>query len=136
MPTAVNSEPARSRPSWRESLVFGVMVTAAIAATTARTALALKMDDHDHFSSSEPAPRRPRIAPDAAKPDHTATPRARWSGGKDAVIVDSVPGMIIAAPRPIITRIRIRCSGVSACAATAAAAPKTRQPRISTLRRP
>lgn len=72
----------------------------------------------------------------AAKPDQVATPLERSSGGKAAVIVDSVPGMIIAAPRPMTARQTISVLVESAHEAARDAVPKTTVPTISTLRRP
>ena len=60
----------------------------------------------------------PRMAPEVANPAQTLTARPRCSGGKTAVIVESVPGMIIAAPMPMTTRQAMSVSG--ACAAAAA----------------
>ena len=44
------------------------------------------------------------MPPAPAKPAHTPTARGAASGGKTLVIVDSVPGMISAAPTPVSTR--------------------------------
>ena len=55
-------------------------------------------------SRRSPQPSMPRMAPEVAKPAQTLTARPRCAAGKTAVIVDSVPGMIIAAPMPMTTR--------------------------------
>ena len=47
---------------------------------------------------------RPRMPPAPAKPDQMPIARARSSSGKVEVMIDSVTGMIIAAPTPAITR--------------------------------
>ena len=46
----------------------------------------------------------PSVPPAPAKPAQMPTALARSSGGNTLVIVDSVPGMISAAPMPINAR--------------------------------
>jgi len=76
------------------------------------------------------------MAPAAANPAQVATPRARRSGGKAAVIVDKVPGMIMAAPIPMTTRAIVSWSVELANAAVKEAIPKTPVPMTRTVRRP
>ena len=78
----------------------------------------------------------PRMAPEVAKPAQTLTARLRWSAGNTAVIVESVPGMIMAAPMPMATRHPMRASGDWAAAALSAARPNTTVPARSSERRP
>lgn len=78
----------------------------------------------------------PMIAPAAAKPDQIATPLALRSGGKAEVMVDRVPGMIMAAPTPMTTRHAMSSWVVEAKAANAAATANSTFPAMRTLRRP
>ena len=54
------------------------------------------------------------------------------SGGKLEVMIDSVTGMIIAAPTPATTRARIIIAGVVATSAPTVATPNTTSPASST----
>ncbi len=57
------------------------------------------------------------VPPAPAKPAHTPTARARPSGGNTLVMVDNVPGMMKAAPRPATTRAAISAFALPAVAA-------------------
>ena len=78
----------------------------------------------------------PRIDPDTAKPDQMPTARPRSSDGNTAVMVDRVPGMIMAAPTPMTARATMRTEAELAAAPTIEPVPNTTVPTNSTLRRP
>jgi hypothetical protein len=69
-------------------------------------------------------------------PDQMPIAFVRSSGGKTLVMMDRVPGMSIAAPRPMTERAAIKRPGDGANAPSAAAAPNTTSPRSSTRLRP
>ncbi len=116
--------------------MFGASTSAATKATAARTAVATNVALQVHHSRISPQANRPRIAPELAKPAQTLTARLRLSAGNTAVIVESVPGMIIAAPTPITTRQPMSAPGDCAAAAPSAASPNTTVPARSSVRRP
>ena len=136
MPTPDSTEPTTSRRAWCGSAVLGASTAAATNATPASAAAATKVETQENCSSRAPERSMPRIDPETAKPDQIPTARARSSDGNTAVIVDKVPGMIIAAPSPMTARATMRTEAELAAAPTAAPAPNTTVPASSTLRRP
>ena len=98
------------------------------SAATASTELTTKIEPHHHCSSSAPPTSIPRMPPAPAKPAHTPTALARPSGGKTLVIVDSVPGMISAAPTPVSARHAMSAPAESLNAEAALATPKMAMP--------
>jgi hypothetical protein len=115
---------------------LGARTRAATNAIAARTAVATKLALQLNHSRISPQVNIPRIAPELAKPAQTLTARLRLEAGNTAVIVDRVPGMIIAAPTPITTRQPMSAPGDSAAAAQSAASPNTTVPARSSVRRP
>jgi hypothetical protein len=103
---------------------------------SARTALRPNTDGQLKASSSRPAASRPTSALPPATPAHTPTARSRVSGGNVAVMIDSVVGMIIAAPTPITARTAISWPASLSWVATSAPPPKTARPASRTPRRP
>jgi len=83
-----------------------------------------------------PDTTRPSTPPAPANPLHTATARAFSSAGKTLVIVESVPGMIRAAPAPDRMRQPISAAGDVVNAETAAVTPKMMMPATRVDRRP
>ena len=126
MPAADRTVPGRSRWAWSGSAVFGVSTSAATKETTADTAVTTNVDCQPQNSSRPPATSMPMTAPDTENADQVATALPRWLAGNTAVIVDRVPGMIIAAPTPITTRQAIR-NAVEVAKTAARAATRTRR---------
>ena len=107
MPPTASAEstvPPGSRPTCSPALVDGTASTMATSVTTAIAVATRKIEPHQNQRSSRPDPSRPSVPPPIANPVHTPTARARFSAGKTLVIVDSVPGMISAAPMPMTAR--------------------------------
>ena len=77
-------------------------MAAAVTATTGT--LTRKAEPHQKRWSRAPETTGPIAAPAPAKPTHTAMARRRSSGGKMAVISESVAGITKAAPAPCTAR--------------------------------
>ena len=80
--------------------------------TRASAEVTTKIEAHEKRSSRAPEMRIPRVPPAPANPAQIPTALGRSSGGNTLVIVDSVPGMISAAPIPMIARTAISWDGV------------------------
>ena len=89
-----------------------------------------------NHSSNRPEASRPTSALPPATPAQIPTARSGASAEKVPVMIDSVVGMIIAAPRPMTARTAIRVPGSESCVATSAPRPKIARPASSTVRRP
>ena len=75
--------------------------------------------------------------PMAEKPAQMAMARARSAGMVNTLVtIDSVAGMISAAPRPIRQRVAMSCSAEPARAEATDPRPKTTRPTVSAPRRP
>ena len=89
-----------------------------------------KIEPQENCSSSAPDASMPRVPPAPAKPAQMPTALARSSGGNTLVMVDSVPGMISAAPIPMSARSAMSSSAEPASADSPAATPKMAVPAI------
>ena len=117
---------------WRDSAILHANPARTAPATVNPT----NTEVHDHCSSSTPAPRMPRTAPDPATPAHTPTARPRCAGGNPAVSIDSVEGMTSAAPAPANARAAISHAGSARNKGKADAKANNANPATSTPRRP
>ena len=104
MPTTPH-RPDRARRA-RSTRGRGTTATTPISAASASSAVSTKIEPQEKPSSSAPDASRPSVPPVPAKPAQMPTALARSSGGNTLVIVDSVPGMISAAPMPIDRAVR------------------------------
>ena len=91
---------------------------------------------HDNTSIMNDEKKRPIIPPAPAKPAHTPIALARSSGGKLDVMMESVTGMIIAAPTPANERATIMATALDANTAATLERPKITRPASNTGLRP
>ena len=104
-------------------------------ATTTGT-LTSRVEPHQKPSSSAPETMGPMEAPAPANPAQTAIARGRSCGGKIDVMMDSVAGMMNAAPMPITARLAISCEASPASPPSSEPRPNTARPASSAPRRP
>jgi hypothetical protein len=107
MPPTANADstvPPGSSPTCSPALVDGTASTMATSVTAAIAVATRKIEPHQNQRRSSPEPSSPSVPPPIAKPVQIPTARARFSAGKTLVMVDRVPGMISAAPTPMIAR--------------------------------
>ena len=105
-------------------------------AISASTTLRPKTQDQLATSRIAPETSSPSRALPPATPAQAPTARSRSPAGKFEVMIESVVGMISAAPRPMKARIAIRVEGSLTVVAIAAPMPKIARPASSTRRRP
>ena len=79
-------------------------------------------------SSRKPLVMGPMLTPAPAKPAQMAMAVARSRGGNTLVTIDSVAGMIMAAPTPMTALVAIRCQGTVAWLLARAARAKMARP--------
>jgi hypothetical protein len=106
------------------------------SATAATGTLTRKTDDHSNHSSSSPPARGPSPIPTAARAAQIAIALPRSSPVKTLAMIESVAGMISAAPMPIAARTAITASAESATRAPRLARPKIDTPTWSASFRP
>ena len=109
IPSAESTAPRGSRPTC-SSTWCGHDGDDADERGAASPAVTRKIEPHQNCSSSAPDTRMPSVPPAPAKPAQMPTALARSSGGNTLVMVDSVPGMRSAAPRPVSARSAMRRS--------------------------
>src|SRR5215203_5006891 len=136
IPTTDRSAPAGSRDACSGSLEVGTNSAVPTSASVASATLRAKIAGQEKNSSKAPETRRLTNVPAPATPAHTPTAPARSSGGNTLVTIESVIGMIIAAPTPEAARSAIRTPGLSTKTAPAEAVPKTTNPASNTPLRP
>ena len=85
-------------------------------------------EPHQNHSSRSPATIGPMAAPAPANPAHTAIALPRSSGGKTAVISDSVAGITNAEPTPMIPRPAMTWVGLVPRPATTRPTPNSASP--------
>ena len=136
MPIAEITEPRGSRPTCSSERVLGTTRITPMHDSAARPAVTRKIEPHQNCSSSTPDTRMPRVPPAPAKPAQMPTALARSSGGNTLVMVDSVPGMRSAAPRPVSARSPMSGPAESTNAESSEPMPKMAVPAISAPRRP
>ena len=73
-------------------------------ASSAMGTLTKKTEPHQNFSNRSPEARMPRAPPAPAKPDQMAMALARSCEGNTTVMMESVAGIVRAAPTPITPR--------------------------------
>src|SRR5215210_1825446 len=108
---------------------------ATIAATTIGT-FTRNTEPHQKCFRRSPPATGPKATPRPDTPAHAAIAFARSFPEKTLLRIDSVDGMIAAAPRPISARLAIRSSADPLNAARTDPAPKTTRPTRSVRRRP
>jgi hypothetical protein len=106
------------------------------SAATANGTLRRKTEDQSNHSSSRPPASGPRPIPTAASAAQIPIALPRSSAGKTLAMIDSVAGMISAAPTPISARTAITCPAVSATRAPRLATPKIAMPACRASLRP
>ena len=136
IPTADTIAPRGSRPTCSSARVVGTNAITPMHASVARPAVTRKMEPHQNCSSNAPDTRMPSVPPAPAKPAQMPTAFARSSGGNTLVIVDNVPGISNAAPRPVSARSPIRGPDEPTVAESREPMPKIAEPAISAPRRP
>jgi hypothetical protein len=119
--------------SSRES---GAKVTTAAMIPTTSGMFTSRVDPHQNRSRSAPVTSGPMELPAPANPAQMAMARVRSCGGKIAVMIDRVAGMMNAAPTPITARPAISCVEPVATPPTNVPSPKTPRPARSARRRP
>ena len=105
------------------------------AAATSGT-LTRNTEPHQKCSSRNPPATGPTAAPAPASPAQMAMARARSWGGKTLVRIDSVDGMIRAAPTPMSARKAVSWPEELQKAAAVDPPPKIRSPAVSAPLRP
>ena len=105
----------------------------AITATTTIGTLNKNTDPHQKWSNNAPPTSRPNGTLMAAMPAQMPMALARSSRGKTSTMIESVGGMIMAAPRPMIVRDAINCSVFAEYAANTLDMPRTTMP-VSMIR--
>jgi len=113
-----------------------VMVVLMTIRTSPAPAKAQKIDCQGQKCSSTPDPSMPNTPPQPAIPAQMPTALVRWSAGYEAVIRDSVAGMMKAAPTPATARAPMMCKGSVLTAGTIEAAAKMARPNSRAPRRP
>lgn len=93
-------------------------------------------DPHQKACSSNPPAMTPSAPPAPAKPAQMAIALPRSALENTAVMIESVAGIVRAAPTPMIEREAMRLSGVPACVANRAPAAKSVRPTSSARLRP
>src|SRR5215216_1422558 len=136
IPATDNTAPTGSIAACSGSLEVGTTAAVPASARAASTTLSAKIEGQEKNSSRAPETRRLTNVPAPATPAHTPTAPARSSGGNTLVTIESVIGMIIAAPTPEAARSAIRTPGLSTKTAPAEATPKTTNPVSRTPLRP
>ena len=127
-PTIDSSAPIGSSGRRSSSRDDGTTTAMAPKASRAMGTLMNSTDPHQKCSSRIPLMSGPMAPPAPAKPAHTAMALPRSWGGKTTVRMDSVAGMISAAPSPITARRAMSCIGSPAWLATTAATANTPSP--------
>ena len=128
--------PIRSNAPGAGSRLSGTSLMPRSSATIATGTLIRKTELHEKTSRSNPPARGPRPMPMAAVPAHTPMARPRSSRGKTLVMIDSVAGMISAAPRPMRTRSTMSWFTLPAKMTAALAPPKRMRPPCRARLRP
>ncbi len=105
-------------------------------ATAATGTLTRKTDVHENHSRSRPPNSGPSPMPIAAMPAQIPIALPRSSRGKTFVMIESVAGMMSAAPTPIAARIAISWLALSATSTARLALPKIASPASSARFRP
>src|SRR5215211_5498242 len=100
IPATDRTAPAGSRDACSGSLEVGTNAAVPTNARAASTTLRAKIEGQEKNSSKAPETRRLANVPAPATPAHTPTAPARSPGGNTLVTIESVIGMIIAAPTP------------------------------------
>src|SRR5829696_3508524 len=136
IPATDKTVPAGSNAACSGSLEVGTTAAVPSSARAASTTLRTKIEGQEKNSSRAPETRRLTNVPAPATPAHTPTAPARSSGGNTLVTIESVIGMIIAAPTPETVRSAISAPGLSTKTAPAEAVPNTTNPTSSTSLRP
>ena len=118
-----NSAPTGSSGREVESFDCGLKIDTAINVGTMAMRLARNAEPHQYGPnwkmpksipvSRPPTTSGPSAPPAPAKPAHTAIALLRSCGGKMAVMIDNVAGMMNAAPAPITTRATITPTAMS-----------------------
>src|SRR4051794_8851984 len=124
---------SRVAVSSRDSCVANSVTTTAMAATGR---LMKKIARQLTYSVSQPPSSGPSARAIADTPAHVPIARPRSAGGNVLVMIDSVPGIISAAPRPWTARDATSQPSEGAKPIVALAAAKTTTPIRKTLRRP
>ena len=96
--------PSRSNLPGFGSRLSGTRAMPASSATTATGTLTKKTEPQSNQRSNSPPTSGPSPMPTAARPAQIPMAFPRSSRGNTAVIVDSVAGMMSAAPSPITAR--------------------------------
>ena len=136
MPRADSTVPSGSRPTCSADRLVGTTASTTAKVTTETAAVAKKIDCHENWPSIQPEASIPSVPPAPANPAQMPTARARSSGGNTLVMVDRVPGMISAPPRPVSARKAMSCVPESANADKSEPAPNSAMPTSSAPRRP
>src|SRR5829696_3270138 len=136
IPATDRTAPAGSRDACSGSLEVGTNAAVPVSARAASTTLRAKIEGQEKNSSKAPETRRLTNVPAPATPAHTPTAPLRSSGGNTLVTIESVIGMIVAAPTPETVLSAISAPGLSAKTAAAEAIPNTTNPTSSTSLRP
>ena len=135
-PISDNTAPTGSRGVCVSSRESGAKAHTATAMAATIGTFTSRVEPHQNHSSSPPVTIGPIEAPAAAKPAHTAMARGRSSGGKIDVMIDSVAGIVNAAPMPITPRLAMTSDASVASPAMRAPTPNTPRPASRQRRRP
>ena len=106
------------------------------SATAANGTLSMNTEDQPNHSSSSPPASGPSPMPTAASAAQMPIALPRSSPLKTLAMIDSVAGMMSAAPMPITARTATRASAESATSAPRLAIPKIETPACRASLRP
>ena len=137
MVTIDSAAPTRSRCTPSGSRDSGTSRTPRSSATITIGTFASRTDPHQKWVRRMPATGGPRMNPRPPTPDQIPIACCCSAGdGNTVVRIESVPGMIIAAPTPIAARAAISGPGVVAKAPSPDATPNTTRPMSRSRLRP
>src|SRR5829696_7705844 len=135
-PITDRTAPMGSRRDTRGSRDSGTSHSPAATALTTNGTLTRNTEPHQKCFRRYPPTTGPNATPSPATPDQIAIALARSRSGNVFVRIDSVEGMIAAAPTPISARLAISSSAEPLNAPRTEPRPKMPRPAKSIRRRP
>ncbi|GJN99719.1 hypothetical protein NJB1907f44_14870 [Mycobacterium marinum] len=136
MPAAASTAPTTSSGAGSRSADSGTKSSVPVSATAASNTFSQKIDCQDHHCNNRPEASKPTTPLAPATAVQMLTAAARRCAGKLLVMVDSVAGMISAAPTPSKARSPASAVGSVVRVATPDPAPNTTRPTSSANRLP
>ncbi len=136
-PVVDSTVPSRSRRGAPASRELGTMAIAPTMAAATMGTLTRKIDPHQKCCRRNPPASGPMATPSPDTPAHIEMARARSPGSPKTLIrIESVAGMMNAAPKPCRPRIRIRVPALCTSEQAREPLPKTTKPPMKQPLRP